>query len=256
MAEKKRITVIMPIHNEAKYLPDCLKSIKAIENQFFEFIFIIDRCTDNSEAIVREWFPNATIVNKEVCKWKNSLAENYQIGLGMSKGEIICTHDADATSPPNILPLLIELTGNVASVSSEVVTWKKASFLNRLYYYWEKTRKFAPFGEEPRGAFRLIRKDAIEKVGGFKDVSAQETQLDIDLRKAGFQSILVKGVVSYHLRRISLRKSIRTQIRNGQMRRQFEVPFWKVLGHAVIRLRPFILYGYIFSKKEKNFSSN
>jgi GT2 family glycosyltransferase len=240
----------MPIHNEAEYLPDCLKSLKTIEDEVFEFIFVLDRCTDNSEDVVKQYFPDAIFVKKKECKWKHSLAENYQIGFKMAQGEIICTHDADATSPQDIHPLLIALSGNVASVSAEVVTWKKASFLNRIYYYWEKTHKFAPFGEEPRGAFRLIRKDVIEQVGGFKDVSAQETVLDIEMRKAGFQSIMVKGVISFHLRRISLRKSIQTQISSGRARREFKVPLWMVFGHAVIRLRPFVLYGYLLNKKD------
>jgi glycosyltransferase involved in cell wall biosynthesis len=141
----------MPIHNEAEYLPRSLESLKRIENQIFEFIFILDMCTDNSEAITRQWFPHATIVRKETCEWKHSLAENFQIGFEMSKGDIICTHDADATTPPNLLSLLDELKGNVASVGPELLTWKEASLLNRLYYYWEKTRKFAPLGEEPWG---------------------------------------------------------------------------------------------------------
>ena len=247
MNEPRRITVIMPIHNEAEYLPACLKSLKAIENGFFEFIFVLDRCTDNSKDIVKKYF-NSVLVEKNECKWKHSLAENYQIGLKMARGEIICTHDADATCPKDIGPLLAALSGNVASVSAEVITWKNASFLNWLYHYWEKTHRIAPFGEEPRGAFRLMRKDIVEQIGGFKDVSAQETVLDVEIRRAGFRSILVKGVITYHLRRISLRKTIKTQIRNGRTRRELKVPFWKVFGHALIRLRPFIVYGYYFGK--------
>ena len=88
----------------------------------------------------------------------------------------------------------------------------------------------------------------MEQIGGFKDVSAQETVLDVEIRRAGFRSILVKGVITYHLRRISLRKTIKTQIRNGRTRRELKVPFWKVFGHALIRLRPFIVYGYYFGK--------
>ena len=252
MGEARRISVIMPVHNEADYLPACLKSLKAIEECFFEFIFVIDRCTDNSEAIVREWFPNATIIRKTTCSWKHSIAENYQIGLEQSSGELICTHDADATSPQNILPLLQRLKGNVASVSAEVVTWKEASILNRLNYYWDKTRSFAPLGEEPRGAFRLIRKDAIEKIGGFKDSPAQETILDIEFRRAGFQSIIVKGVISYHLRKVSLAKAIRSQISAGQTRRQLGISALRVVGHAVIRLRPFVLWGYLLKRKDKS----
>jgi len=240
----------MPIHNEEEYLPESLKSLKQIENQFFEFIFILDRCTDNSENIVRQWFPNAKIIKKESGKWKNSLAENFQLGLEASKGTIICTQDADATAPPNLEPLLDKLHDDVASVAPTLLTSKNVSFLNRLYYWWEKTRKFAPLGEEPRGAFRLIRRECLEQVGGFKDVIAQETQLDIELRKAGYRSIVVTGIVYYHLRKFSFRKAIRSQIQAGRMRRQLNMPFWRVLGHAVFRLRPFVVYGYLFKNKK------
>jgi glycosyltransferase involved in cell wall biosynthesis len=240
----------MPIHNEEEYLPESLKSLKEIEDQFFEFIFILDRCTDNSEGIVMQWFPDARIIKKESSKWKNSLAENFQLGFEASKGNIICTHDADATTPQNLFSLLEKLQGDVASVAPSLLTRKEASFLNRLYYWWEITRRFAPLGEEPFGALRLIRRECLEQVGGFKDVIAQETQLDIDLRKAGYKSIVVGDVVYYHLRKFSFRKAIRSQIQAGKMRRQIHMPFWRVLGHSIVRMRPFVLYGYLFEKDD------
>jgi GT2 family glycosyltransferase len=144
------------------------------------------------------------------------------------------------------------LKDDVASAGPTLLTSKEVSFLNRLYYYWEKTRKFAPLGEEPRGALRLIRRECLEKVSGFKDVIAQETQLDVDLRKAGYQSIVATNVVYYHLRKFSFKKAIASQIKAGKMRRQMKMPFWRVLGHAVLRLRPFVLYGYLFSEEKDN----
>jgi len=83
------ISLIIPIHNEEEYLPESLKSLKEIEDKFFEFIFILDRCTHNSESIVMQWFPDARIVKKESSKWKNSFAENSQLGFEASKGNII-----------------------------------------------------------------------------------------------------------------------------------------------------------------------
>ena len=250
MSRKPLISLIMPIHNEEEYLPESLKTLKNIENQFFEFIFILDRCTDNSENIVMQWFPNAKIIKKESSKWKNSVAENFQLGLEASKGNIICTQDADATAPHNLEPLLGKLQGDVASVAPTLLTRKDVSFLNRLYYWWEKTRRFAPLGEEPRGAFRLIRRECLEQVGGFKDVIAQETQLDIELRNAGYRSIVVKDIVYYHLRKFSFMKAIRSQIQAGRMRRQLHMPFWRVLGHSMFRLRPFVVYGYLFKNRK------
>jgi glycosyltransferase involved in cell wall biosynthesis len=242
----------MPIHNEEEYLPCSLESLKRVEDRIFEFIFILDRCTDHSEIIVRQWFPNAKILKKEICKWKNAIAENFQIGFEMSKGDVICTHDADVTTPSNLISLLKELKNNVASVGPTLLTCKEVSFLNRLYYYWEKTHRFAPLGEEPRGALRLIRRECLEKVGGFKDVIAQETQLDIDLRGMKYKSIVATDVVYYHLRRFSFNKAVSSQIRAGRMRRQINMPFWRVFGHAVLRLRPFILYGYLSMDETDN----
>lgn len=251
MSNRARVSVIMPIHNEEAYLPCSLESLKKIEDQIFEFIFVLDRCSDNSEALVRQWFPSAKIVKKETSEWKNPIAENFQIGFEMSRGNIICTHDADVTTPDNLLSLLEPLKNDVASVGPTLLTCKEVSFLNWLYYYWEKTRKFAPLGEEPRGALRLIRRECLEEVGGFKDVIAQETQLDVDLRKAGYQSIVAPNVIYYHLRKFSFKKAVRSQIRAGKMRRQMKMRFWRVLGHAVLRLRPFVLYGYLLNR-EKN----
>jgi glycosyltransferase involved in cell wall biosynthesis len=244
------ISLIMPIHNEEKYLPESLATLKKIENQFFEFTFILDRCTDNSEKLVTHWFPNAKILKKDSAKWKNSYAENLQLGFEASKGNIICIQDADATAPTNLEPLLSKLHGDVASVAPTLLTSKDVSFLNRLYYLWEKTRRFAPLGEEPRGAFRFIRRECLEQVGGFKDVISPDTQLDIGLRQAGYRSIVVRGIVYYHLREFSLGKAIRSQIQAGRMRRQLNMPFWRVVGHAVFRLRPFVVYGYLFKNKK------
>ena len=246
------ISLIMPIHNEEEYLQESLETLRIIENQFFELIFILDRCTDNSENIVIQLFPSAIVIRKESATWKNSLAENFQLGLEASKGNVICTQDADATAPPNLEPLLEKLKGDVASVAPTLQTRKDVSFLNRLYYWWEKTRRFAPLGEEPRGAFRLIRRECLEQVGGFKDVIAQETQLDIELRKAGFRSIVVKDSINYHLRKFSFQKAVRSQIQAGRMRRQLNMPFWRVLGHSVFRLRPFVVCGYLLKSRRDN----
>ena len=246
MPKRLLISLIMPIHNEENYLPESLATLKKIENQFFEFIFVLDRCTDSSKSIVIRWFPNAQILEKESSRWKNSYAENLQLGFEASNGNVICIQDADATTPHNLKPLLEKLQDDVASVAPTLLTHKGVSLLNRLYCWWEKTRRFAPLGEEPRGAFRLIRRECLEQVGGFKDVISPDTKLDIGLRKAGYRSIVEKGTIYYHLRQFSFGKAIRSQIQAGRMRKQLNMPFWRVLGHSVFRLRPFVLYGYLF----------
>ena len=244
----------MAIHNEAEYLDDSLEALRRLEDQMSELIIILDKCTDNSEDLVNKYFPNAKKIEKNKCFWKNTYAENLQIGLKTSIGNVICIHDADIRSPPELFSVLLEeLNGNIKSVSPLISTYKNASIINFIYHYWEKTRRIAPLGEKPRGGVRLIMRDCLNMIGGFKDVIAPDTQLDIDLNGLGYQSILCRHIVCLHLRKISSRKSINNQIISGEMRRQIGMPFWRVLGHTIMRLRPFVLYGYFkgTSKDEK-----
>ena len=241
----------MAIHNEAEYLDDSLQALKQIENQIGELVVILDRCTDNSKEFVDKYFSNAKVIEKKTFLWKNSYAENLQIGYKSSMGDVICIHDADIRSPPELFDkLLNELKGDVKSVSPAIYTYKGASIINFIYHYWEKSRSIAPLGEEPRGGVRLIMRDCLDNIGGFRDVIAPDTQLDIDLRQLKYRSILCKNVVCLHLRKISVRKSVDNQIISGKMRRQMAMPFWRVFGHALIRLRPFVLYGYLKGNNE------
>jgi len=63
--QRARVSVIMPIHNEEDYSSCSLEFQKKIDDQILEFIFILDRRTDNSEAFFRQCFPKTEIVKKE-----------------------------------------------------------------------------------------------------------------------------------------------------------------------------------------------
>lgn len=238
------VSLIMAVHNEEKYLPRSLPPL--VKSNIKEFIVILDKCTDNSENIVKRYVPNAKIIKKNKQKWRNSYAENLQIGFNIAECNLICIHDADIESPPNFIYTLAKYINDiVVSVSPMIYTDKNASFLNLFYYYWEKTYNFAPLGREPRGGVRLIKYNCLEEVGGFKDVEAPDTQLDLDLRQKGYQTKIVDEVRCLHLRKFSFSKAIHSQILSGKMRRRIKMPLWRVLGHSIIRLRPFVLYGYL-----------
>jgi glycosyltransferase involved in cell wall biosynthesis len=242
------IAVVMAIHNEQEYLPISLGSLRAAP--IAELIAILDRCTDDSETIVRNIFPKANIIKKENTEWNNSYAENLQIGLRHSNGEFVCIHDADIKSSPEVFPILMkEIKDSTVSVSPALETCKSISLLNLFYHYWEKTYMLASLRREPRGGFRLARREILEKIGGFKDVEAPDTQLDLDLRRAGYDSKLVEEATCVHLRKVSVKRAIRSQRLSGRMRRRMNMPFWRVLGHSLIRARPFVLYGYFEGEK-------
>ena len=140
-----------------------------------------------------------------------------------------------------LLPLI---SGDVASVAADVVTYPD-TFWNRVFYAWEKTYNLAPLGKEPYGAARLILMTALDKIGGFQDVPAPDTNLDILLVKAGYKSVAVPALKIYHLRQLSLGKMVSGQIRTGRARYVLGLSFKRTIGHSILRVRPLILQGWM-----------
>ena len=51
----KKISIIIPVYNTAKYLKRCLDSVLAQSYKDFEMVIINDGSTDNSEQIINEY---------------------------------------------------------------------------------------------------------------------------------------------------------------------------------------------------------
>lgn len=87
----KKLSVIIPVYNTAKYLQKCLESILAQNVQDIEIICVDDDSTDNSLQILQEYSDKITII-----KQKNSgsgVARN--LALSQAKGEYILFVDSD-----------------------------------------------------------------------------------------------------------------------------------------------------------------
>ena len=86
------ISVIIPAHNEEKYIARCINSIKRSAKYFkgnVEIIVVCNRCTDQTAEIAKE--NGAKVVfNEDRC-----IAKVRNIGIEMANGEIIATIDAD-----------------------------------------------------------------------------------------------------------------------------------------------------------------
>ncbi|MFC1569295.1 glycosyltransferase [bacterium] len=95
-----KFSIIVPAHNEENYIQTCLDSISLASKPYpenVEVIVVINRCTDDTEALARHW--GAKIVyegGKNLSKIRNA-------GASHATGEIIVTIDADSWMTPNML---------------------------------------------------------------------------------------------------------------------------------------------------------
>lgn len=89
-----RFSIVIPAYNEADYISETLKSLKALKSQESTEIIVVDNnCTDNTAEIARSY--DARVVyekNPGVC-WAR------QAGTAAAKGDIVISTDADTTFP-------------------------------------------------------------------------------------------------------------------------------------------------------------
>jgi GT2 family glycosyltransferase len=185
------------------------------------------------------------MVEKRDSYWKNSVSENLELARQKAVGNYFVIVDADMVLPQNFLERLLPQLSEFASVSAIAQTDGSQGLMNRLVSVWEGSYRFAPFGQQPRGGARAITRKSLDAIGGFRDVIAWDTDVDIRLRQAGYKVKLDIGLRVSHRRKMSLRRSIAYQVQAGKARRELGVSFARTLLHSIARIRPFVLYGYV-----------
>ena len=244
-----KISVIVCAHNEEKYVDMCLPPVvKAVSRYPHQIVVVADRCTDKTVEKCRRY--EVEIVEKDYRKWRNSYAESLQLGLKHAEGDYIAIVDMDVVIPLEFFDVLSSMVkGSVASVSPIVVTYPRG-VLNRVISVWQKTYTLAPVGRGTYG-MRIVLKKALDEIGGFRDVLAVDTDVDLRLQRKGFQSIFTSSVEVCSMRKETWTSIVKKQIRAGQSRRMIKYGLLKTLGHAIFRLRPFVVVGWIIGGGER-----
>ena len=97
-----QISIILPVYNVEKYLPECLDSVLAQTFQDWEVICVNDGSPDNCGKILNEYAPKDSRI--KIITQKNqgvSVARNN--GLKLAKGDYVCFLDSDDELAPNFL---------------------------------------------------------------------------------------------------------------------------------------------------------
>ena len=90
--KKYSMTVVIPAHNEEKYVARCISSVRAAEKVYggkVEIIVVCNRCTDNT-ARIAENCGAKVLYNEERC-----IGSVRNTGISAAEGEIVVTIDCD-----------------------------------------------------------------------------------------------------------------------------------------------------------------
>lgn len=129
-----KISVVIPVYNEEKYIRPCLESLKKQEVPPDEIIIVDNNCTDNTVAIAKEF--NAYIVSE---KTQGILAAR-NAGFSAAHYDIIARTDADARFPPDWIKKIKTNFENssIDAVGGPIVYQKTlfpSTWYSNMFYY-------------------------------------------------------------------------------------------------------------------------
>lgn len=97
-----------------------------------------------------------------------------------------------------------------------------------------------------RGSPIIYSTKFLKRVGGYPEVESPDTWL---LYRAG--KIVQVPLKAIHHENFNLRYSIKKQIDRGKARAEMKQPFWRVAAHSISRLRPVVLFAYLYYRRKR-----
>ncbi len=182
---KARISLVIPAHNEADFLPGCLEAARLAATGCecgVEIIVVLNRCTDGTEEIAARH--GCRIVREDA----KNLATIRNAGAAVASGEIIVTCDADSRMHPASLQEILRRldSGRVVGGGAMVLPerWSlgiAASGLAILPYL--------AFTGVSFGLFWCLKRD-FDEIGGFdaRFVSVEDVDFAQRLKAHGRKS--------------------------------------------------------------------
>jgi len=233
---------VIPVHNEAKYLPYSLSALKTLP--FDEFIFVLDKCTDNSEAQIRAVGDSRFVIYKKtVHRWHDSCSEAKQQGSTVAKGEAIMMTDADVILDAQSIEEAVRLLEQSPTLELIIFIYRFYTLFSVRERIWDEwlnlfVRITRALKLQPvRYGIYMIRKAKarfVDTVG----------QYDYFQRNLNCQAISTKTL---HLRP---KRDKTSQIRRGYSRAKMpQYNLFKMILAAFLQLQPYVLLGYFQGTK-------
>lgn len=194
MPEEPKISVILPTHNDEKYIGAAIDSILKQTFSDFELIIINDGSTDNTESII-ERYAELDCRVKVVHRSNSGIVSSLNYGISIALGSYIARMDGDDLS----LPMRFEHQVNYLERNLDVVAiGSMFSFINedaKILKNEMRAYKIANsdlYGPRPFNAWMchpaaMIRKSALIKIGGYRYfIHSEDADLWMRLEEIGY----------------------------------------------------------------------
>lgn len=181
------ISVVMPVHDAADYLPEAIESILAQTHHDFEFVIVDDGSRDVSAEIIAGYAsrdPRIRMLYQE----RQGVAAALNAGIDQAQGSILARMDADDKAHPGRLAhqlALLQQHPDVVAVGSSVVAIDESGVERGTLTYpsaIESVPQAIGLSTVVCHPTAMIRLDALRQAGGYRPEFEGAEDYDLWLR--------------------------------------------------------------------------
>lgn len=159
------VSIIIPTKNSAKYLADCLESIKNQTYPYIEVVIVDSNSMDNTLSIVKKYNTRFYEYSPKVVKGIFDAAYKRNYGVRKAKGEYVYYVDADMVVARDVVSEAVDLCKKnyqaviISEDSFGSGVWARAKNLERRCYW----------GDDTVEAPRFFKKKIWQELGGLDE---------------------------------------------------------------------------------------
>ncbi len=218
-ADRLAISVIIPVRNDPANLELCLDALAASEHTRYEVIVVDDASTDATPEIARR--DGVRLIRQDA---RSGPAAARNRGAGAARHPYLFFLDADVCVQPGTLGQVAAKFSKSPGVAAFFGSYDASpgapdflsQYRNLLHHHVHQA------GNEDAFSFwsgcGAVKKSVFFDLGGFDtgyaSASVEDIELGSRLRRAGHRVELVKSIQVKHMKRWTLRRMIRTDVRN------------------------------------------
>lgn len=211
------VSIIIVNWNGSRHLPECLDSLAAQTFSDFEVIVVDNGSSDGSVALLQRVYPWVKLIKLDR---NTGFATGNNNGLIHASGEYIVTLNNDTHADPQWLSTLVSVADNnphAGMIGSRICSHRDQDRIDSLGFGvcrdgmsrgMFRRQKFSSLQlsrvEEilfPSACVALYRRSMLDQTGFFDDdffAYAEDTDLGLRCRLAGWQALLATDAVVYH----------------------------------------------------------
>lgn len=192
-----RVSVVIPVYNEAAYIEGCIRSLRAQDFGPVEIVVVDDGSSDGTGALAASL--GAKVLD---CGHKGPGAAR-NAGVAAATGNIVVLADADMTFAPEYISRLVAPiigAGVIAAChwNERVANWDNPWARCETWFLgFADGRREPAVPPERQCVYRAVRRDFFLASGGFAENEGRADDSSI-ARKTGVFSVLAEDAVCFH----------------------------------------------------------